>query len=497
MICVSIGRGRHKMMMAEHKHVADQGAQLVELRLDYLRTPVNLKRLLESRPCPVVITCRRTKDGGLWSKSEDERMMIIRQAIASGVEWVDLEEDTAAKVPRYGRTRRIVSYHNFEETPADLEAIHDRLAKLNADVVKIATMAKQPHDLARMLELVKEKSKQIQTVGLCMGDLGTPSRILTGKFGAPFTYAAFSESREMAPGQLSYNQLIDIYHYDRIYADTEVFGVIADPVGHSLSPVIHNAAFRQSAMNRVYVPFRVPAENLASFLNDAPKLGIKGLSVTIPHKEAALKLVTEVDPSARAVGAVNTIIFNQNETIGYNTDYPAAIDSLEAGMDGLGAHPSPVAGKAALVLGAGGAAKAVAHALNNRGAEVILSNRNPERAQALAEEIKCGAIEWVNRYDADPDILVNCTPVGMHPNVDGTPYDKHSLKPAMVVFDTVYNPENTLLVKEARDQSCTVVTGVEMFIRQAGLQFKHFTGREPPTANMRETLKRATSAAKY
>jgi 3-dehydroquinate dehydratase/shikimate dehydrogenase len=151
----------------------------------------------------------------------------------------------------------------------------------------------------------------------------------------------------------------------------------------------------------------------------------------------------------------------------------------------------------ALILGAGGAAKAVAHALHDRHAEVVIANRTAERAQKLAEEVNCGAVDWADRYGVDPDILVNCTPLGMHPNVEQTPYDKHSLKPALVVFDTVYNPENTLLIKQARDQSCTVVTGVEMFIRQAGLQFKLFTSREPPIPNMRETLKRATSAAKY
>jgi 3-dehydroquinate dehydratase/shikimate dehydrogenase len=497
MICVSIGRGRHKMMLAEHKHVAEQGAQLVELRLDYLRTPADLKRLLADRPCPVIITCRRTQDGGLWYKSEDERLMLLRQAIASGVEWVDLEEDTAAKIPRFGRTKRIVSYHNFEETPKDLEAIHERLSKQNADVVKIATMAKEPHDNLRMLELVRKASKKVQTVGLCMGDIGMPSRILAGMFDAPWTYATFNESRELAPGQLSFQQMVDIYHYDRIHDDTEVFGVVADPVGHSLSPIIHNAAFRQCAMNRVYVPFRVPAEHLASFLTDAPKLGVKGLSVTIPHKEAAMKLLTHLDPSARAVGAVNTIVWDKSEATGYNTDYPAAIDSLEAALGGLGATPSPVTGKVALVLGAGGAAKAVAHVLHDKGAEVVISNRTSERAQKLAEEEGCGAADWTDRYGVDPDILVNCTPIGMHPNVEQTPYDKHSLKPALVVFDTVYNPENTLLIKQARDQSCTVVTGVEMFIRQASMQFKLFTSREAPAQHMRETLKRATSAAKY
>lgn len=493
------------MMLAEMKHVAEQGAQLVELRLDYLRTPPNLKRLMEDRGCQLVITCRRSADGGLWSKSEDERLMLLRQAIASGVEWVDLEEDTAAKVPRFGKTKRIISYHNFEETPKDLEQIHDRLAKLNADVVKIATLANEPHDNVRMLQLIKNKSAKVQTVGLCMGDIGMPTRILAGKFGAPFTYATFNEQRELAPGQLSYRQMVEVYHYDRIHDDTEVFGVLADPVVHSLSPMIHNAAFRLRAMNRVYVPFRVPAEHLGGFLNDAQHLGVKGLSVTIPHKEAAMKLVTDLDASARAVKALNTIVFNGQQTTAYNTDYPAAIDALESTMraeavkrggEELPAGTSPVAGLTALVLGAGGAAKAVGHALHDRGAEVTICNRNSERAQKLAEEIGCGAIEWSDRHSVDPDVLVNCTPLGMHPNVDDTPYEKHSLKPSMVVFDTVYNPENTLLIKEARDQSCTVVTGVEMFLRQAGLQFKLFTGREAPV-ELRETLKRATSAAKY
>ena len=497
MICVSIGRGRHRMMIAEHKHVADLGAQLVELRMDYLRTPPNLKRLLDERPCQVIVTCRRTTDGGLWYKGEEERLMLIRQAVASGVEWIDLEEDTAAQVPRYGRTKRIVSYHNFDETPKDLEAIHDRLSKLNADVVKIATMAKEPHDNLRILDLIKAKGDKVQTVAFCMGDIGTPSRILCGKFGAPFTYATFNESRELAPGQLSFQQMVDVYHYDRIYPDTEIFGVVADPVAHSLSPLIHNAAFRQCAMNRVYIPFRVPPEHLGSFLTDAPKLGVKGLSVTIPHKEAVMKLLTQIDASAHAVGAANTVVFDGLQAMGYNTDYAAAAESVEAAMDGLGKTPSPVNGKSVLILGAGGAAKAVAHALHDRGAEVILTNRTPERAQKLAEEVGCGAVDWAERYGVDPDIMVNCTPIGMHPKVDETPYEKHSLKPSLVIFDTVYNPENTLLIKEARDQSCTVATGVEMFLRQAAAQFKLFTKREAPLITMRETLKRATSAAKY
>jgi 3-dehydroquinate dehydratase/shikimate dehydrogenase len=366
---------------------------------------------------------------------------------------------------------------------------------LDADIVKIATMAHHPHDNVRVLELIR--NSPCLTVGLCMGDIGVPSRILGGKFGAPFTYATFQQERILAPGQLSYQEMIEVYHYNRIYPDTEVFGVIGDPIGHSMSPVVHNAALRESAMNRVYVPFRVLRDHLSSFIDDAPALGIKGLSVTIPHKEQVIKKLTFIDNDARDIKAINTVVFDQGQIRGYNTDYRAAIESLEQAMGGLGKEPSPVAHKTALVLGAGGAAKALAHALDQRSADVIITSRRAEQAESLAKLIGCKTIDWNARHGVAIDILVNCTPVGMHPNVDETPFDKHGLKPSIVVFDTVYNPENTLLIKEARNRNCIVVTGVDMFIRQAGLQFKLFTGREPPLPVMREALKRALSAAKY
>jgi len=166
-LCVTVGRGRHRHLIAEHKHLAEQGCKLVELRLDYLMTPPNLKRLLAERPCPVIVTARREKDGGRWIKSEEERLMLLRQAIAAGVEYVDLEEDIAASIPRFGNTKRIISYHNFQETPEDLTHLHARLSNLNADVVKIATMAHSPHDNLRLMRLMR--TSRVPTVAICMG----------------------------------------------------------------------------------------------------------------------------------------------------------------------------------------------------------------------------------------------------------------------------------------------------------------------------------------
>jgi len=205
MICVSIGRGRHRHAIAEYRHLVTQGAELVELRLDYINGEPNVRRLIGDRPCPVVITCRRDRDGGKWSGSEEQRMMLLRTAIAEGVEYVDLEDDIAGSIPRFGPTKRIISHHDFRKTPDDLEAIHSRICDLDADIAKICTMANNPHDNVRILRIVEQS--EVPTVGMCMGDIGVPTRILAGKFGSPFTYATFHHERALAPGQLSFDQM--------------------------------------------------------------------------------------------------------------------------------------------------------------------------------------------------------------------------------------------------------------------------------------------------
>jgi 3-dehydroquinate dehydratase / shikimate dehydrogenase len=498
MICVSIGRGRHRHVIAEHRHLVEQGAKLVELRLDYINGEVNVKRLIADRPCPVVITCRRPADGGKFPGTEEQRLLLLRTAISEGVEYVDLDYDIAGTIPRFGKTKRIVSLHDFRKTPDNLEEIHRRLSGLDADIVKIAVMANHPYDNLQVLNLVK-KSK-VPTIGICMGDIGIPSRVLAGKFGSPITFATFHHERAMAPGQLTFQQMTEVYNYDKIDAQTEVYGVVADPIGHSLSPLVHNAAFQHYGLNKVYIPFRVPREDISRFMDEATQLGIRGLSITIPHKEDVIKKLTDVDAAVRGIGAANSVLFDGQKRLGYNTDYSAAMSSLEYILlkDSPGEKIEKLlAGKVALVLGAGGAGKAIIYGLCRLGVPVVVSDGISRQAAALAKNFNCRSIDWSARHTFSPDLLFNCTPVGMHPNVDETPYDKHHLRPSMVVFDAVYNPENTLLVKEARSRNCTVVTGIDMFVRQACLQFKLFTGKEGPAEVMRETIRRAIGAAKY
>jgi 3-dehydroquinate dehydratase / shikimate dehydrogenase len=496
MICVSIGRSRHKHMLAEFSHLVEQGAELVELRLDYINSRVNIQRLLKDRPCATVITVRRECDGGKFTGSEEARLMMLREAIANGVEYVDLEDDIAGKIPRFGKTKRIISHHNFRNTPDNLRDLHDKMKALDADIVKIATMANQPHDNVRVLEMMQQSD--CPTIGMCMGDIGTPSRILGPKFGAPFTYATFHHERALAPGQLSYDQMVNVYRHKSLGPETEVYGVVADPIGHSLSPQIHNAEFAATGMNAVYVPFRVPFDVLGQFMEDMGRLDIKGLSVTIPHKEAIAKFLSKVDPAVKGIGAVNTVLFKGGEVLGYNTDYKAAMDCLENALGGAvpPGTPSPLQDKKVLVLGAGGVARAIMYGLQRRGAKTTIASRTRSRAQLLADTFGGKCLDWPARH-VPSDIIVNCTPIGMHPNVDESPFNKSNLKPTMIVFDTVYNPESTLLLKEARSHGCRTVSGVDMFVRQAKLQFFLFTGQEPSEARMRETLKRAIGPVKY
>ncbi len=481
-------------MRAEHQHLAENGAQLVELRLDYIRRAVTLKRLLKDRKCPVVATCRRPQDGGKWEGTEAERVMLLRAAIVEGVDYVDLEEDIADEIPRYGTTKRIISMHDFDETPDDLEAIHSRLVNKDADIVKLACMANSPHDVTRILQLIQ--NSRVPTVGICMGDIGMPSRLLAGKFGAPFSFATFHHERTIAPGQLSFKEMTEVYRYESIDADTEVFGVIADPVGHSLSPVIHNAGFSQLKMNKVYLPFRVPKDHLHQFIDEAPVLGIRGLSVTIPHKQEVMAFLTKIESGARKIGAVNTVVFEGDQIVGYNTDLYGAMVSL---AEAAGEDPDDrwLEGKRVLLLGAGGVARAIGVGVKDRGGELLVTSRTYENAMELAMKLEGEAIAWEDRHSANADVLVNCTPVGMHPHMNETPFEEAGLTRNMIVFDTIYNPEQTLLIKQARQNDCQTVTGVEMFVRQAELQFKLFTGEAAPLDIMRDTFRRAISSAKY
>jgi shikimate dehydrogenase len=308
-----------------------------------------------------------------------------------------------------------------------------------------------------------------------MGELGMPTRVLSPALGSPFTYAIPDGREPPAAGLLTFTTMRDLYRCESTNRETAIYGVIGDPIGHSKSPLIYNAAFAEHGINAVYVPFRVPSAELLGFLDDARALGIRGLSVTIPHKEAILATATEIDPMAAAIGAANTIRFDRDSTKVWNTDCAAAVESLATALDQPADSPN-FAERTCLVLGAGGAAKAIVYGLKQAGASVAIASRSRERAEELAGPWECEVVDWAARSTVRVDVLVNCTPLGMHPNVAATPMDVAYFRRGMVVFDTVYTPERTRLLQDAEAAGCKIVTGIEMFIRQARRQFDLLVG---------------------
>lgn len=502
MICVIIGCGSHKRMIEEWQKLAEDNVKFVELRLDYLRKDPQLYRLLPNRPTAVLATVRRKSDGGMWRGTEEERIKLLRSLIAEGVEYVDLESDVAPNIKRFGKTKRIVSYHNLEETPEDLDAIrNDILENCDPDVIKIAVTPKSIDDVFRLVDFMKRANSErgkARTLAISMTELGFFTRVLGKKWGAPYTYAGFSKSRILAPGLPYYKVMRDEYRYDSINRDTDVYGVVADPIQHSLSPKIHNLAFAEENMNSVYLPFRVPKEELSRFIGLAEfNLNIKGLSVTIPHKVDIISKLTQLDPAVETIGACNTVVFDGTSLFGYNTDYLAAVLSIETALTGRSprrGEGSPLEGASALVLGAGGAGKALAYGLHERGARVTIAARNVAEAEKVAKWVGCDFCSWEERTGYVVQILCNCTSVGMFPNVDESPMDLPYLRGGMLVFDCVYNPETTYLLRMAREKGCKVVSGVEMFVGQACLQFKLFTGHKISASFVRRTVREALSA---
>lgn len=460
--------------------LAARAADLAELRLDAMRQ-IDLPRLLGHTPCPVIVTYRPRREGGLYDGPEPARLDTLRQALRLGAAYIDVEHDALASLGDAPPAKVIVSYHNHERTPDDLPAIYARLARTGAGVVKVAAMANHILDTVPVLRVLRDARRP--TIALSMGARGVLTRILAPKYGALLTYAAPDNGREAAPGQVTAGEMRDLYRVGRIGPQTRVYGVIADPVGHSLSPRIHNAAFAQSGLDAVYLPLWVEGDP-AAFVTAMREFAFDGYSVTIPHKQTVMKAIDAIEPLARRIGALNTIQQRADGSLfGTNTDWTAGMASIEAVVG-----TRWLRGKRALVIGAGGVGRAMAFGLSERGAAVMLADVDASRAETLAREIGAAACPLGEMPHRTCDILLNCTPVGMRPKTDASPAPREMLRPPMVVYDAVYNPLETRLLREAREAGCRTVAGIDHFVRQAVEQFELWTGHPAPVDIMRRVV---------
>jgi 3-dehydroquinate dehydratase/shikimate dehydrogenase len=471
-------------------------ADIIEVRLDYLRdfdfTRVDhLGSLLGENSLPVIITCRDFDEGGKQKIDDSIRLPLLVEGAKKFADYCDIEaahyRDAARLSPDLAKL--IVSYHNFNETPANLDEIYQRLTTLPAAIHKIATRANRLTDTLSTFHLLKLAEKDEHTmIMIAMNEAGIITRLLGTSRGSMLTYGSLSDGRTSAPGQFSCKELKDTYRINQLTCDTQITGIIGNPVSHSVSPHLHNAAFAALNLDFVYLPIEVKdvAEFFRRFVRPESremKWSLRGLSVTIPHKVAVMPWLDEIDKTAAKIGAVNTLVIEGAAIQGYNTDAEGAIEPLE--------KICQLRGEKCAVLGAGGAARAIIHGLVEHGASVSVFARDMNKARELAADFEVAILplESITSYQAD--ILVNTTPIGMYGHSEEQSVVPQSfLHRFPIVYDLVYNPLETRLLKEAREVGCATISGLDMLIAQAGLQFEFWTGQKPDAELMRQAAMR-------
>ena len=489
-ICIALGFSDAESLLSHARAEYDSGERFLEFRLDYLPQPEKgiavLRRFLSSySDCSILATCRRRQNQGRFTGSIEEQLRILDAARDAGAHAVDVEIESAEScedrlAEMRSATYLLLSYHNYGGTPPRLDAVLKRMVRIPAHGYKIVTTARKPSDNSRVLALAKSHPK-IPTVLLAMGETGFPTRVLSPAFGGLYTYAAPNMAGGTASGQVSAKKLRALYRVGKFSRDAQIYGVIADPVGHSISPAVHNRAFQARRIDASYLPFLVHPGQLKDFFAMAKDLPLSGFSVTLPHKQKIIRYLDQVDPVARRIGAVNTVWRKAGKWRGANTDAPGVTAPLERHLR--------LAKSSVLVVGNGGAARGAVFALAEAGSKISVTGRNLDRVRALA--MACGA-EALSREQAESrkfDALVHATPLGMAPNVEKCFFrDKI---PAGLVLDMVYTPMETVLLRNAKAQKAEVIPGIEMFLEQAARQFEIWTGERAPRAVMEQAAMEA------
>lgn len=484
-VCVALGFKEPAQVLEHARREITAGESFLEIRADYLASPETAIAVIESLTmdhpdCVLLATCRRQQNHGHYSGSIEEQLRFLSAAADAGARVVDLEIESAEQVKSQLPVLRskcllVVSWHNFQTTPA-MASVLRRMSRVEADIWKIVTTARKPSDMLRVLAC--GKTLPAKSVLQVMGEVGIASRVLAHSFGSVYTYAAPACADGTAPGQISAHQLRHLYRIDRLSKTAKVYGVIADPVKHSLSPAIHNRALQSKRADAVYLPFLVQPAYLRDFMMMAEHLPIAGFSVTIPHKQKIVRFVDHIDPLARRIGAVNTVWRKAGRWRGTNTDVAGVLEPLSRRLK------LPKA--SVLLVGTGGAARGAAFALADAGAQVSITGRTPEKIRSLAKLTGARALTPADLKDSHFDVLVHATPLGMYPASNECFFEESI--PADVVFDMVYNPLETELLRRAREQGRQIIQGVEMFVAQAALQFELWTGETAPRSVMEKAV---------
>jgi 3-dehydroquinate dehydratase/shikimate dehydrogenase len=491
-ICVSITGSEPADLLDKAEAVLRENT-LIELRLDYLKAPLaavpKIRRIMELRPDAIVIaTCRRSSAGGQFKGTLDAELDVLRRVTEAGCPALDISIETAEAMSSAdweelrAKAAIVLSSHDFKGT-SNLEETFGRMRAFAADFYKVVSTATCLHDNVLMTRFLEEHSSEYPMVGMCMGEQGMLSRVLGIRAGAAFTFGSAEAGKETAPGQPTYRELRDFFRIEQVDSVTKVYGIAGNPVSHSMSPWVMNTAFRRENVNAVYVPlFAKTLEDLLSTVRDLP---MDGLSVTMPYKQAVVEHLDNSDVLTQQTGACNTIVRGKDGRLfGFNTDVYGVAAALEPRIVLDGAR--------VLVLGAGGAARAAICGLRAKGAQVSILNRTPATAQALAKQTGSNTVKRSDLPKLTFDVIFNATPVGMGGDKH-TPLEENELN-TLWVFDSVYNPIETRLIKLAQSKGLGTISGTEMFVNQAARQFEIWTGKPAPIDSMRQVLLRQLGA---
>jgi len=458
---------------------------IVELRADFLKESEYkyIDKFPKEISVPAVLTLRNRNDGGLFTGSDNERRFILMAGLKAPYSYIDLEHDNydteLEKAAKASCVTVIRSVHDYSGVSESVSGLINNLARNPGEIPKAAFFPKTTQELLRLMSAYGSLENK-PAILLGMGDYGIPTRLLAGKLGSFLSYT--SEKKDSAaPGHISIEDMTELYRYREINKDTAVYGVVGNPVMHSSSPLIHNQGFKELGLNAVYIPFL--ADDIGEFMKLSRLLDIKGLSVTIPHKETVIPFLSGVDNIVSSVGACNTVFLKNGGYYGTNTDAEGFLAPLKQIFHGV--VPK---GLRATVIGAGGAARSAVYSLKRNNIDVLILNRTEGRAEKLGTEFGC---EWrsITQNDTEQsikkmseynDIIVQATRVGMAPDISGDPLPGYEFSGNEIVYDMVYKPRETVFLRRAFKAGCRIVHGIDMLIEQAKFQFKIFTSRDFP-----------------
>jgi 3-dehydroquinate dehydratase/shikimate dehydrogenase len=439
-------------------------SQIVEMRIDAIRD-LDVPKLLSSPRPKVIITNRRTRDNGSFRGSDTDHLSILSEAVEHGTEYIDVEMQMGKilinKIRSLKKPVKIIcSYHDFDKTPRNISAIYGKMKLINADIIKIATMGNSITDTERIFDLLRlARKERRKVIGICMGEYGELSRILGGKFGGYLSYVSPSDGSASGPGQITFEQMENVFHADKIKRSTKIFGLVGNPVKYSKGIYYHNTIFSRHSLDAVYVNILV--DNLDKFLPPAWEY-ITGISVTMPFKKTIFRYLDRIDDSLKTLGIANTVIKRKGKLIGYNTDLSAILIILKK-LE-VGRHTK------IMILGTGNMARTITLACHLLGSRALIVGRNLQKARDLADEYNFDFSLYDTIGDYQADILINGTSVGMGNSSERPPIPKAFLHKKMIVIDVVSSPPKTRLIVEAEKLDCRTITGIDIFSIQARLQ---------------------------